>query len=104
MALLTADHPSLRIEKRRGPFPIAVNVDLAVKRDTNALAGELHAQGVPPILRHRRVHVLERDPAPMLCVIERNVVFQRVSPRDVIIVAVLPTPDYTARLVLFAGD
>ncbi len=25
MALLTADHPPLRIEKRRGPFPIAVN-------------------------------------------------------------------------------
>jgi len=90
--------------RSRNVLVVSLDVDLAVERDANSLAGELHAQRVPLILRHRRVRILDRDPTSILRVIERDVVFQRVGPGDVIVVAVLPTPDDTARLVLFAGD
>jgi len=35
-------------------------------------------------------------------VVKRNIVLQRIGAGDVIVVAVLPTPDDAARLVLFA--
>ena len=64
---------------------------------------ELHAQRVPHVRRHRCIDVLDRDPAAVLGVVERDVVLERVGARDVVVVAVLPAPDDTARLVLAAA-
>src|SRR6266513_5081287 len=63
------------------------------------LVFELHPQRMPDIGADRRIDVLYRDAAAVCRVVKRNVVFKRVGARHVIIVAVLPTPDYTAGLV-----
>src|SRR6266705_2816108 len=69
------------------------DIDLAVQSDANALPGKFHFQRVPLVLRHRRVDILDGVTSSVLRVVERNVVLQGVGSRDVIVVAVLPSPD-----------
>jgi len=75
---------------------------LSVEHDLDSRACELHAQRVPRVARDRRVHVLDRIAPAVRRVIQRDVVFERVRPRDVVVVAILAAPDHAARLVLLS--
>ena len=64
---------------------VGLDEDLAVERNKNPVTRELRAQGMPLILRHWRVDVLDRDSTPFLRAIERNVVLQGVGAGDVVV-------------------
>lgn len=62
---------------------------LAIERDGDVRAGELHQQRVPGAARDRGIDVLQRVPPAFLRVIERDVILQRIGARDVVVPAVL---------------
>src|ERR1700704_2281798 len=59
---------------------------------------------MPLIAGDRRIDVLDGDASSRLRVVERNIVFQRVGARDVVVVAILPAPDDSCCLVFGAGN
>src|SRR5581483_507678 len=76
----------------------------AVECDLEMGAFEIHAQGVPGVQGHRDFGTLELGAFALERVIDGDVVLQRVGAGDVVIVAVLPTPDQAARLVFLSGN
>ena len=83
---------------------IHFDIGFPVERDGNVLAREVDAKRMPSFGGHGCVNVLECDPASALGVVERNVVLERVGPRDVVAVAVFPAPHHAPGLVLLAAE
>src|SRR6266567_4976503 len=83
---------------------LLLDIDLAVQSDANAFPGKFHSQRMPLVLRHGRVDILDGVTSSVLRVVERNIVFQRVGSRDVIVFAVFPAPDHAACGILAARD
>src|SRR5262249_36286776 len=77
---------------------------LAVESDFELVAREIHPQRVPLIGGNSHVYVFERPPTSLDGVIDRHVILQCVGAGDVVVFAVLPTPDDAASLVLVARD
>src|SRR5467141_1074511 len=79
---------------------IGLDVRLAVEDYADLLSRELHAQRVPDVPGHRRIHVFDRVAPSVRRVVERYVVLERVGARNVVVVAVLPAPYHPACLIL----
>src|SRR5215471_2931686 len=77
---------------------------LPSKSDFELVAREIHPQRVPLIGGNSHVYVFERPPTSLDGVIDRHVILQCVGAGDVVVFAVLPTPDDAASLVLVARD
>jgi hypothetical protein len=75
------------------PLIVDLDVALAVERDPDVLAGELDAERVPLVAGYRGVDILDRVPATILRVVQRDVVLQRIGARNIVVVAVFPTLD-----------
>ena len=73
---------------------------LAIQKHLDVLSGKFYAQRVPLVARNGRINVVDGISTSALGVIERNVVFQRVGSRHVVVVAVLPPPYQPAGLIL----
>src|SRR5712671_2392248 len=86
----------------RDVIVLLLDVSLAIQEHLDPLAGKLDAQRVPGVRGNRRVDILDRVAPPAGGGIERDVIFERVRAGDVVVVAVLPAPHYSARLVLAA--
>ena len=50
------------------------------------------------------IHALERLPCSLDGVVNRNIVFQRVCPSDVIVIPIFPSPDDATRLIFLTGN
>ena len=72
---------------------IEFDVACSVECNANAATAELHLQRVPHILCDRSIDVLDRAASTAFGVIKRYVVLKRVGASDVVVVAVLPSPD-----------
>src|SRR5262252_7985934 len=83
---------------------VHLDILLAVVDHADLCSGEFYAERVPGIAGDGRVDVLERVAPSVRGVVERDVVLERVGARDVVVVAVLPAPHHSARLVFAAGD
>src|SRR5689334_290634 len=74
----------------------------AVEGNADARAGEPDRERMPLPRGDGRRHILDRGAAAILRVVERDVVLERIGAGDVVVVAVLPTPDDAAGLILLA--
>lgn len=79
-------------------------IGFAVKRDLNHVPLVSHLQRMPGVGCDRRIDVLDRLARAIHGVVERDVVFERVGPSDIVVIAILPAPDKTSRLVFFPGN
>jgi len=76
---------------------------LPVKGDGEVIVLKIDSQAVPLIRRHLRTRPLLFSPATLDRVVNRDVVFQRVRPSDVVIVGILGSPDESSSLIFLAG-
>src|SRR5262249_17793007 len=77
---------------------------LAVVCHRKVITLKVHAQAVPYVWAHFHAGALLLGALAIDGVIDRDIVFQGIGPRDVIVVRVLEAPDQPAGLVFFAGD
>src|SRR6266850_3934906 len=77
---------------------------LAIEGDFEMIPLEVHAQSVPLVRGDFHFRAFLLSALAVDGVINRDVVFERVGARDIIIVRVLATPDDAARLVFLARD
>ncbi len=82
----------------------AIDYFVAVKRDAEFVAREVHPERVPDAGRDLRVDVFERHAFAADRVINRDVVFERVRARDIVVVRVPHAPDHTAGLIFFSRN
>jgi hypothetical protein len=81
---------------------VGVDIGLAVQRHADMPAGKLDPQRMPRSAGDRRVDILDGDAPARLRVVERDIVFQRIGARDIVVAAILPAPDDSCRLVFGA--
>src|SRR5256885_2917905 len=85
---------------------------LAVKAKLEVVAREFHAKRVPLARCDCLLHAVtafasrdvERTALSVHSFVKDHVALERIRPRDVVVVRILPTPDHAAGLIFLAAD
>jgi hypothetical protein len=76
----------------------------AIQKNLDVLSRKFGVQRVPLVPRNVRINVADGDSTSFLDIIKRNVVFQRVGSRHIVVVAILPAAIRAPRLDLRSDD